>query len=94
MDALNLHRDFSDGKVFTGEAKMPNDPALQHAADILTEQLIFSSVIILTKVDSVSKSVVDAQVQVLRMLQPRATIALSAHAGIRLSQWGTNASSE
>ena len=30
----------------------------------------------------------DAQVQVLRMLQPRATIALSAHAGIRLSQLG------
>ena len=35
------------------------------------------------KVDSVSKPVVDAQVQVLRMLQP-GNHCLSAHAGIRL----------
>ena len=77
---------FEDGRVLTGESSAPNDPALYYAAGILAEQLIFASVIILTKVDTVSKAVADAQVQRLKKLQPNATIGLSSHAGIRLSQ--------
>lgn len=86
VDALNLHRDFDDGRVLTGETSAPNDPALYYAAGILAEQLIFASVIILTKVDTIPKSVADAQVQRIKKLQPNATIGLSSHAGIRLSQ--------
>lgn len=86
VDALNLHRDFQDGRAFIEQTRMTEDLALKQAAEILTEQLLFASVIILTKVDSVSKAVVNSQIQVLRTLQPHATIALSAHAGIRLAQ--------
>lgn len=86
VDALNLHRDFSDGRVLTGEAAASPDPALHHAAEILAEQLAFASVIILTKIDTVPKSVVDAQVRILRDLQPQATVGLSAQAGLLLSQ--------
>ena len=86
VDALNLHRDFADGLVFTGEASASEDPALHHAAEILAEQLIFASSIVLTKIDQVPKSVVDAQVQTLRKLQPQATICLSSYAGLLLSQ--------
>ena len=86
VDALNLHRDFSDGRVFTGEVGLPADPSLAVAAQILAEQLLFASVIVLTKVDTVSQDVTDAQISLLRQLQPHATIACSARAGLRLSQ--------
>ncbi|MEM9292410.1 MAG: GTP-binding protein [Acidobacteriota bacterium] len=86
VDALSLHRDFADGRIFTGEATPSNDPALHRAAEILAEQLVFASVIILTKIDTVPQAVVDAQVRTLRKLQPHATVGLSALAGLRLSQ--------
>ena len=86
VDALNLHRDYADGLVLTGEVGMANDPALRHAAGILAEQLLFASVIILTKVDTIAKEITDAQVGVLRRLRPNATIGLSALAGLKLSQ--------
>ncbi len=86
VDALNLHRDFADGRVLTGEAAAPSDAALRYAAEILAEQLAFASVIVLTKIDTVPQSVVDAQVRIIRDLQPQATVGLSAQAGLVLSQ--------
>lgn len=86
VDALNLHRDFADGSVLIGNSHGSQDVALRHAAEVLAEQLAFASVIILTKIDTVPKSAVDAQVQVLQQLQPRATIGLSAQAGLLLPQ--------
>lgn len=87
VDALNLHRDFEDGRVFIGESRPSSDAALLHAAEILAEQIIFASVIILTKIDTVSKAVVDEQVRILRALHPQATIGLSSQAGLRLRQF-------
>ena len=86
VDALNLHRDFANGQILTGEISRGNDPALIQAAEVLAEQIAFASIIILTKVDTVSKSVVDAQVRILQKLQPKASIGLSAQAGLLLSQ--------
>ena len=86
VDALNLHRDFSNGRALTGEVSLSNDAALNYAAEILAEQILFASVIILTKVDAVSKAITDEQVQSLKKLQPRASIGLSSHAGIHLQQ--------
>ncbi|MEM1044241.1 MAG: GTP-binding protein [Bacteroidota bacterium] len=86
VDALNLHRDFADGRLFTGEASGPHDAALRRAADVLAEQIAFASVIILTKIDTVPRPVVDAQVRTLQTLQPRAAVGLSAHAGLLLPQ--------
>ncbi len=86
VDALNLHRDFADGKMFTGEIPLPGDPAIADAANLLVEQLIFSSVIILTKTDTVSKAVIDQQIRLLQRLQPHAAIACSARAGLALTQ--------
>ncbi len=86
VDALNLHRDFADGRVFTGEANASGDAALHYAAQILAEQLIFASVIILTKVDTVPRAVVDAQVRILKKLQPQATVGLSTLGGLLLPQ--------
>ena len=85
VDALNLHRDFDDGRILIGETAPSDDVALKYAAEVLAEQLIFASVIILTKVDTVPKHVSDRQIQVLQTLQPYATIGLSAHAGLHLS---------
>ncbi len=86
VDALNLHRDFADGRVFTGESSGSQDVALRHAADILVEQIAFATVIILTKIDTIPQSAVDAQVRTLQKFQPRAAIGLSAHAGLLLPQ--------
>jgi len=86
VDALNLHRDFADGRVFTGAVEAAADSALLYASQVLAEQLLFASVIILTKVDTVPRPVVDAQVRTLRALQPRATVALSTLGGLRLDQ--------
>jgi len=86
VDALNLHRDFADGRILCGDAPVGGDPALHHAAEVLAEQLAFASVIILTKVDTVSRETADAQVDLLRKLQPSATVGLSAQAGILLPQ--------
>ncbi len=86
VDALNLHRDFADGLVFTGEATVPDDPALARAAGVLAEQILFASVIILTKIDTLPRSVVDAQVRTLQKLAPQATVGLSAQAGLLLDQ--------
>lgn len=86
VDALNLHRDFADGQVLTGESFAPGDVALRHAAEVLAEQIAFASVIILTKIDTVPKAVAEAQVQTLRKLQPRAAVGLSAQAGLLLPQ--------
>lgn len=86
VDALNLHRDFADGRVLTGDFAAPEDFALHRAAEVLSEQIAFANVIILTKVDTVSKEAADAQVKSLQKLQPHATIGLSAQAGILLPQ--------
>ena len=86
VDALNLHRDFADGRVFTGEATASGDAALHRAAEILAEQLAFASVVIVTKVDTLPRPVVDAQVRAVQKLQPRATVGLSAQAGLLLPQ--------
>ena len=64
----------------------PRCPALHHAAEILAEQILFSSVIILTKIDTVPQSVVDAQVNALRTIQPYATVGLAAQGGLLLPQ--------
>ncbi len=85
VDALNLHRDFTDGRILTGEAPTPQDDAIHRAAGILAEQIAFASVIVLTKIDTIPKSVVDAQVKTLQKLQPGAAIGLSAQAGFLLS---------
>ena len=86
VDALNLHRDFADGRILAGEIPERGDPALLQAAAVLAEQIAFASVIILTKVDTISKDAVDAQVRVLQRLQPEASIGLSAQAGLLLPQ--------
>ena len=86
VDALNLHRDFADGRVFTGDAAPSGDPALRYAAEILAEQLLFANVIILTKTDTVPRSVVDAQVRMLRTLRPQTTVGLSTLGGLLLPQ--------
>jgi len=86
VDALNLHRDFADGRILTGESAAIGDEANRRAAEVLAEQMAFASVIILTKVDTIPKPVIDAQVQTLQKLQPRAAIGLSAQAGLLLPQ--------
>ncbi|MEL6615312.1 MAG: GTP-binding protein [Bacteroidota bacterium] len=86
VDALNLHRDLEDGRVFTGQALLPQDPALRRAADVLAEQIAFATVIVLTKVDTVPEAVVGAQTRVLQTLRPDATLGLSAYAGLHLPQ--------
>lgn len=86
VDALNLHRDFSDGLVLTGEVSPPDDVALRHAAEVLAEQIAFASVIVLTKTDTLPAAVAQAQVKILQKLQPRAAIGLSARAGLLLHQ--------
>ncbi|MEM1270863.1 MAG: GTP-binding protein [Bacteroidota bacterium] len=86
VDALNLHRDFADGRLLTGEAGGLQDPALRHAAEVLAEQVIFASVIILTKIDTLPRTVVDAQTRTLQKLRPGTAVGLSAHAGLLLPQ--------
>ena len=86
VDALNLHRDFEDGKILTGVSANSQDIALRHVAEVLAEQIAFASVIILTKIDTVPEPNVEAQVKTLQALQPQATIGLSAQAGILLPQ--------
>jgi len=86
VDALNLHRDFADGRVLSGEAPGPDDVALRHAAEVLAEQLAFASVMVLTKTDTLPEAVARSQVKILQKLQPRAAIGLSARAGLRFPQ--------
>lgn len=84
VDALNLHRDFADGRILTGEAGGLEDEALRRAALVLAEQIAFASIIVLTKIDTVPRSVVEDQVRTLQTLQPHAAVGLSAHAGLLL----------
>lgn len=86
VDSLNLHRDFADGLMLSGDAPPALDPALRQAADVLSEQLAFASIIILTKTDTIRQETVKKQVEILQKIQPRAAIGLSAHAGLQLSQ--------
>ena len=86
VDALNLHRDFADGRVLTGESRASEDSALRRASEVLVEQMAFANVIILTKVDTISQETAAAQVKNLQKLQPHATIGLSSQAGILLPQ--------
>jgi len=85
VDALNLHRDFQDGLTLTSKTTSSEDTALNYVAEILAEQMAFASVIILTKIDTIPKDVVQEQVKNLQKLQPRAAIGLSAQAGLLLS---------
>ena len=86
VDALNLHRDFEDGSLLVNESLSSRDSALWRAAVAITEQVAFASVIMLTKVDAIPKASVDTQVRFLKQLHPNTTIALSAQAGLMLSQ--------
>lgn len=86
VDALNLHRDFSDGQTILGDSNTSEDAALDHAAKVLAEQIAFATIIILTKTDTVPQSVLQAQVATLQKIQPQAAVGLSAHAGLLLPQ--------
>ncbi|MEM8640723.1 MAG: GTP-binding protein [Cyanobacteria bacterium P01_G01_bin.54] len=86
VDALNLHRDFADGRSLTDKSLGSQDVALCHAAEVLVEQLAFASVIILTKIDTIPESAVEAQIRIMQTLQPGAAIGLSAHGGLLLPQ--------
>ena len=86
VDALNLHRDFADGRALTGESAASDDAAMHRAAEVLVEQIAFANVIILTKVDTIPEDTAASQVKSLQKLQPNATIGLSAQAGILLPQ--------
>ncbi len=86
VDALNLHRDFRDGKAFTGESAPPDDPALARAMLVLAEQLAFASVILLTKTDLLSHALVTEMAETLGHLAPGAAIGLSARGGLDLSE--------
>ena len=86
VDALNLHRDFADGRFLTDESVDLPDAALRQAAQVLAEQIAFANVIVLTKIDTVPQEAVDRQVQVLQALRPEATVGLSAQAGLLLPQ--------
>lgn len=86
IDALNLYRDFQNGSILTGEEKISSDPATSKAALILAEQIAFSSVIILTKIDAISEEVLNIQIKNIKKVQPNVPIGLSAQAGLNLSQ--------
>jgi G3E family GTPase len=86
VDALNLHRDFADGRALTGEADLRHDPALQQAAEVLAEQILFANVVVLTKVDALPEAVVQEQVARLQQLRPNAAIGLSAYGGLTLDR--------
>ena len=86
VDALNLHRDFADGRMLTGDSFDSQDVALRGAGRVLAEQLAFASVIILTKIDTIAKLFIDAQVGNLQKIQPGVAIGLSAQAGLLLPQ--------
>ena len=86
VDALNLHRDFADGSGLVGESLASEDVALQQAAEVLAEQIMFASVIILTKIDTVPKDAIATQIRALQKLQPHASIGTSAQAGLLLPQ--------
>ncbi|MEM7794602.1 MAG: GTP-binding protein [Cyanobacteria bacterium P01_C01_bin.118] len=85
-DALNLHRDFADGRILVDKSTGSQDVAIRHAAEVLVEQIAFANVIILTKIDTIPESAVEAQTRILQKLQPHATIGLSAYAGLLLPQ--------
>ncbi|WP_169334352.1 CobW family GTP-binding protein [Rubritalea marina] len=85
VDALNLHRDFANGDVLLGGGDPLKDLSLQRAAAVLAEQVAMASVLVLTKVDTIPKEVLDRQVRNLQQMQPYATVALSAQAGLSLS---------
>ena len=74
------------GSILTGEASMSSDPAISKAALILAEQIAFSSVIILTKIDTISEEVLNIQIKNIKKIQPNVPIGLSAQAGLDLSQ--------
>ncbi len=90
VDALSLHRDFADGSALTGEASISTDIALHHAAEVLAEQLAFASIIVLTKIDTIPKNVIELQVANLQKIQPLAPVGLSAQAGLLLHQLEAN----
>lgn len=86
VDALNLHRDFADGKLLLSDLSQIQDIGIRKASEVLKEQILFSNVILLTKIDTVPQEALDVQVKALKGIRPNITIGLSAHAGIQLSQ--------
>jgi len=84
VDALNLHRDHGDG---TGlEHPEASDPALALAAAVLREQLAFANVIVLAKIDLVPGASWRDMVAGMQRINPGASVALSAHAGLSYGQ--------
>jgi G3E family GTPase len=84
VDALNLLRDFGEGRCLPGNDPelAPPDPALAMAATVMAEQIRCANIIILTKTDAVPRAAVERMVPWLNRLNPRAAIALSSYAGL------------
>jgi G3E family GTPase len=87
VDGLNLHRDFANGLGLLDSQMV--DPALQTVAGVMLEQLLFASVVILTKLDTVPQRDIEPMVQWLQQLNPAAAVALSAQAGVKFQQLDT-----
>lgn len=86
VDALSLHRDFADGKLLLNDLSQIQDIGIRKASEVLKEQVLFSNVILLTKIDTVPQEALDVQIKALKEICPNVTIGLSAHAGIQLTQ--------
>ena len=86
VDSLNLHRDYADGRALVGEVALSSDPARRSAAEILAEQILFASVLVLTKVDAVPEDAVQIQIAALQRLRPRVPVGLSTYGGLGLHQ--------
>jgi G3E family GTPase len=83
VDALNLHRDFTDGTRM--ESPTP-DPALDLAATLMVEQMRFANVILLTKTDVVPRESLARMLPALRRFNLQAATGLSSYAGLPLDQ--------
>jgi G3E family GTPase len=86
VDGLNLLTDFSSEDLLAQRGEVAGDEDNRSLAGLLTEQIEFADVIVISKVDKVKPRQLDEIIGVIKALNPQAKIIHAEHGDVPLSE--------
>ncbi|SOD41664.1 GTP-binding protein [Nitrosovibrio sp. Nv4] len=86
VDAVNLLRDFSSEDSLAQRGEVASDEDNRTLASLLTEQIEFADVIVVSKVDSVTRDKLNEVTGVIKALNPVAEIIYAKHGNVPLKK--------
>ncbi|BCT68072.1 GTP-binding protein [Nitrosospira sp. NRS527] len=86
VDGVNLFRDFSSEDLLAQRGEVAGDEDNRSLAGLLTEQIEFADVIVISKIDKVTPGQLSEVMGVIKALNPGAEITFARHGDVPLNE--------